>query len=200
LIPETRLRLRQGALAALLALSGCELRQAMFDQPRYEPLEASAFFADGGSARAPVKGTIARGQLRLDRHFYEGKADTGLATALPMPVTRELLERGHERFDIYCSPCHDRLGTGRGMVVRRGFPQAASFHIDRLHEVEAGYLFDVASRGFGRMSGYAAQIPVNDRWAIVAYVRALQLSQHAPAAELSPGEIPRLESEEATAR
>lgn len=181
--PETRLRNGawqwQGVLAALLLLSGCELRQAMYNQPKYKPLAASAFFADGRSARTPVPGTIARGQLRLDRHFYEGKADTGLATALPMPITRELLERGRERFEIFCSPCHDRTGRGNGMVVQRGLKQPPSYHQDRLRQVPVGYFFDVITNGFGVMYSYASRIPPEDRWAIAAYIRTLQFSQDA---------------------
>lgn len=186
MIPETRSRLCQGALAALLALSGCELRQAMFDQPRYEPLEASAFFADGRSARNPVKGTIARGQLRLDRHFYEGRVDTGLATELPMAVTRELLERGHQRFDIYCSPCHDRTGRGNGMIVQRGLKPPPTYHQDRLRQAPVGYFFDVITNGFGVMYSYASRVPPEDRWAIAAYIRTLQYSQNARIDQLPP--------------
>ena len=183
MIPETVTRasrwLKQGALLALLLLPGCELRQAMYNQPKYKALAASTFFADGRSARNPVAGTIARGQLRLDRHFYEGKADTGLATTLPMPLTKALLERGRQRFDIYCSPCHDRTGRGNGMVVQRGLKRPPSYHQDRLREAPVGYFFDVMTNGFGVMYSYASRIPPEDRWAIAAYIRTLQFSQDA---------------------
>ena len=182
--PETRTRtlrrLRWGAFAALLLLPGCELRQAMYNQPKYKPLEASTFFADGRSARMPVAGTIAQGQLRLDRHFFEGKADTGLATTLPMPLTKELLERGHQRFDIYCSPCHDRTGRGNGMIVQRGMKRPPSYHIDRLRTAPVGYFYDVMTNGFGVMYSYASRITPQDRWAIAAYVKTLQYSQQVP--------------------
>lgn len=174
---RARRTLPAAAIVLMAAVGGC--RQDMHDQPRYEPLEASDFFADGRASRPPVEGTVARGQLRDDDHLYYGKVEGAFVRSFPFPISTDVMRRGRERFDIYCSPCHDRLGTGRGMVVRRGLAEAATFHQDRLRKVEEGYLFDVVTNGFGRMSGYAAQIPVRDRWAIVAYVRALQLSQSA---------------------
>lgn len=182
-------RLFQGALVlpmtlAALTVGGTGCRQDMHDQPSYTALEASSFFPDGRSSRPPMAGTVARGHLDEDAHLIRGRIGDKFATTFPFEVTMTVMKRGRERYDIFCSPCHDALGTGRGMVVRRGFSQAASFHIDRLRTVENGYLFDVATNGFGRMSGYAAQIPVNDRWAIVAYIRALQLSQNFPASQL----------------
>lgn len=179
----------------LAAATGC--RQDMHDQHKYEPMESSAFFADGRSLRPPVAGTVARGRLDEDVHLHTGKAGAAFVDTFPFPITREVMERGRERFDIFCSPCHDRLGTGRGMVVRRGLSQPPSFHIDRLRSVRHGYLFDVVTRGFGRMSGYAAQVPARDRWAIVAYVRALQLSQRASPADLPPDQRAVLEEEAA---
>ena len=167
------------ALAFAVAALGVGCRQDMHDQPRYQPLQSSSFFADGRASRAPVEGTVARGQLKEDAHFNTGKLGGAFAKTFPSPVTLDVLKRGRERYDIFCSPCHDRLGTGRGMVVRRGLSQPLSFHIDRLRKVEAGYLFDVITNGFGRMYGYGAQIAPGDRWAIVAYIRALQLSQNA---------------------
>jgi len=158
-------------------LAGC--RQDMHDQPRYEPLEASAFFADGGSSRLQVPGTVARGQLRTDTYFYTGMEAGQPVQALPFGLTRDLLERGHERYDIYCVPCHDRVGTGQGSVVRRGFQRPPSFHSNRLRHAPLGHYFNVMTKGFGVMMDYAAQIKPRDRWAIVAYIRALQLSQHA---------------------
>jgi len=162
----------------LAVVPGCELRQAMYNQEKYEPLEASAFFADGQSVRPPVEGTVARGQLHLDSHLYTGKIDGQLATSLPFPLTRERLERGRERFDIFCSPCHDRTGAGNGMIVQRGFKRPPSFHQQRLREAPLGHFYDVITNGFGAMYSYASRIPVEDRWAIAAYVRTLQLSQN----------------------
>lgn len=174
------------ALAGALLLGGCELRQAMYNQPKYESFEASDIFEDGLSARRPVEGTVARGQLRLDSHLYEGKVNGELATTLPMELTEELLVRGRQRYDIFCSPCHDRTGTGNGMIVKRGFKQPPSYHIDRLREVPIGYFFDVITTGFGAMYSFASSVPVRDRWAIAAYVRALQFSQDAKFDELPP--------------
>ncbi|HEV8238107.1 MAG TPA: cytochrome c [Thermoanaerobaculia bacterium] len=168
-----------------LVLGGC--RQDMHDQPRYEPLEASKFFADGMASRQLPEGTVARGHLGEDVAFSTGKDAAGNVVAeLPMPATRQLLERGHQRFDVYCSPCHGRLGDGQGMAVRRGFKQPPSFHDDRLVNSPVGYYFDVMTHGFGVMPSYAPSIPPEDRWAIAAYVRALQLSQRAHLADLEP--------------
>jgi mono/diheme cytochrome c family protein len=156
----------------------------MADQPRYEPLQKSATFADGRSARPLVSGTVARGQLRADEHFYTGKISGKAAGTFPLKVTAELLDRGQERFNIFCSPCHDRTGSGRGMVVRRGFRPPPSFHIERLRNAPVGELFGHITSGIGAMPDYAAQIPPRDRWAIVAYMRALQLSQRARLSDL----------------
>ncbi len=156
---------------------GC--RQDMAEQPRYDPLEASTFFADGQSARPLPPGTVARGYLREDTELYTGKSGKDFTNTFPFPVTRTVLERGQERYNIFCSPCHDRTGSGNGMIVRRGYTPPPSFHQDRLREAPVGYFFDVITNGFGAMPDYAAQIPPRDRWAIVAYIRALQLSQHA---------------------
>ena len=160
-----------------LALAGC--RQDMHDAPRYEPLEASTFFLDGRSARLPVINTVARGQLRDDALLYEGKINGQLANEFPVPVTAEVMARGQERFNVFCSPCHGRTGQGNGMVVQRGFRAPPSYHEDRLRNAPVGYFFDVMTHGFGAMQDYAAQVPVADRWAIAAYIRALQYSQHA---------------------
>jgi hypothetical protein len=164
-------------LAALTLTAGC--RQDMHDQPKYESLEASEFFLDGRAARQLIPGTVARGQLREDTHLYQGKINGKPADTFPFPVTVRILQRGQERYDIYCTPCHDRVGTGDGVVVRRGFRRPSSYHIDRLRQAPPGYFFDVITNGFGAMLDYSAQIPVRDRWAIVAYIRALQLSQNA---------------------
>lgn len=177
-------------LAFCLAAIGCQ--QQMANQARYDPLEASDFFDDARSARPLVEGTVARGELRLDEHFYTGKVNGKLVDKFPIPVTAEVLERGQERFNIFCSPCHDRLGTGRGMVVQRGYRQPPSFHIERLRAAPAGHFFDVMTKGLGAMPDYAAQIPPRDRWAIVAYVRALELSQSATLEDVPAAERERL--------
>jgi hypothetical protein len=172
------------ALFAILALAGC--RQDMHDQAKVEPLEGSDFFADGRGSRPLVEGTVHRGGLRLDAHYYTGRIGETFADSFPDPVTRESLGRGRERYDIFCAPCHDRVGGGLGMIVRRGFRRPPSFHIERLREAPPGYFVDVITRGFGAMSDYAAQVPPADRWAITAYIRALQLSQNARLADVPP--------------
>jgi mono/diheme cytochrome c family protein len=170
---------------ALVASAAC--RQEMYDQPRYKPLGKSDFFADNRQARPPVEGTVARGSLREDTRLYSGKTGSAaLVTVFPLPVTRARIDRGRQRYDIYCAPCHDRTGGGNGMVVQRGYRPPPSFHIDRLRQVAIGHFYDVITNGFGAMPDYAAQISPEDRWAIVAYVRALQLSQNAPLADVPP--------------
>jgi Cytochrome C oxidase, cbb3-type, subunit III len=177
------------AFLAIVGLSAC--RQDMHDQPRYKPLAKSDFYGDMRSARPLVEGTVARGQLREDTYFYTGLIGNTSTPGdyMPFPVTKDVLERGRERFDIYCAPCHSRLGDGQGIVPSRGFAKMPpSFHIPRLQKAPLGYFFDVMSHGFGIMPDYAAQIQPKDRWAIVAYVRALQLSQNAPAADIPAGQ------------
>src|SRR6202795_2663945 len=161
-------------------------RQDMHNQPKYTPLRASDFFPDGRSARAPVPGTVARGQLREDTVFYTGKVGDQFAATFPMPVTLALLERGQERYNIYCAPCHARTGNGFGLVVQRGYRRPVSFHDPRLRAAPPGYYFDAMTRGFGAMSDYTAQLSPADRWAVAAYVRALQFSQHASLTDLPP--------------
>lgn len=168
---------RAGAASAvaLLAVVAVGCRQDMHDNPRLDPLEASDFFADGMASRQLPAGTVARGQLRDDSHLYEGRDQAGeLVTTLPMPADRELLYRGAQRYEIYCAPCHDSTGGGRGMIVRRGFKQPPSLYEPRLVEMPIGHFYDVMTQGFGLMSSYAKQIPVEDRWAIAAYIRVLQ--------------------------
>ncbi len=164
----------------------------MHDQPKYQPMEHSSFFEDQRAARALLPGTVARGHLDEDEAFSTGKAGDKLVETGPLPVTRELLLRGRERFDIYCSPCHDRVGTGRGMIVQRGFKRPPSFHDSRLLDVPDGYIFQVISNGFASMPSYAVQVPPHDRWAIIAYIRALQYSQHASFSDLPPQERAKL--------
>ncbi len=177
-------------LVGVLAAAGC--RQDMHNQPKYRGLRASEFFADGSSARPLVEGTIARGTLQTDASFFTGKNGTTLVSELPFPVTQEVLDRGEQRFNIYCAPCHDRTGSGNGMVVQRGYRQPPSYHIDRLRTVEIGHFFDVMTNGFGAMPDYRQQISPRDRWNIAAYIRALQLSQHATAADVPGGDPAKL--------
>ena len=167
---------------ALLSAAAC--RQEMYDQAKYKPLGESRFFPDSRKRALFPRERSRAGWLRSDQKLYEGKQGHALVATLPMPLTRELLARGQERFNIYCTPCHDRTGSGRGMVVRRGYQPPPSFHIDRLRDAPVGHFFDVMSNGLGAMPDYASQIEVPDRWAIAAYVKALQLSQHAPVADV----------------
>ena len=165
-------------------LSAAACRQEMYDQAKYKPLGESRFFPDHRAARALPEGTVARGWLRSDQRLFQGRQGHDLVAELPMPLTKELLTRGRERFNIYCSPCHDRTGGGRGMVVRRGYQPPPSFHLERLRDAPVGHFFDVMTNGLGAMPDYSSQIEVADRWAIAAYVKALQLSQHAPVADV----------------
>ncbi len=164
-------------LTVALALAGC--RKGMVDQPRLKPLAESRFFADGSGARVPPAHTVARGQLRDDDAFHTGLIDGHLVAELPVPLSAELLARGRERFNIYCAVCHGRTGEADGMIVQRGFPKPPTLHETRLREAPIGHFFDVMTNGFGVMYPYAARVTPQDRWAIAAYIRALQLSQHA---------------------
>lgn len=179
--------LRRGILlAAGFGIVACQ--QKMADQPRYEPLQKSEFFDDQRASRPLVEGTVARGHLDADEQLYSGKIGGEPVKTFPFPIDRQVLLRGQERFDIFCSPCHDRVGTGQGMIVRRGYRPPPSLHIERLRAAPPGHFFDVISHGFGAMPDYAGQIPPHDRWAIAAYIRALQLSQNA-----AIGDVPELE-------
>lgn len=172
------------AAACILAIAGC--RQDMHDQPKYVPLRGSTFFSDGRSARPLVEGTVARGHLDADRLLNTGKENGRPADEFPEPVTSAVIARGRDRYDVFCSPCHDRTGRGQGMVVKRGYRQPPSLHLDRLRQAPPGHYFDVITNGFGAMPDYRAQIPVADRWAIAAYIRALQLSQNASLSDVPP--------------
>jgi mono/diheme cytochrome c family protein len=188
-----------GVLIATFIFAGC--RQEMADQPRYDPLEESDFFSNGMSARQAPAGTVARGHAQLNNSYFTGKINGKPVATLPEEALKErtlaeLLPRGQQRFNIYCAACHDRIGTGHGMVVRRGFPAPPSFHSDRLLQAPLGHFFDVATQGFGRMPAFAGQISVEDRWAIAAYIRALQLSQNASAAALPAGDRQQLPGKE----
>lgn len=178
---------------SLLSLIGCD--QVMERQAKVKPLQESAFFADGKGSREPVVGTVPQGGLRLDDHLYWGREGNAFSETFPFPIARKELQRGRERYEIFCTPCHDRAGSGRGIVVQRGYRAPASFHLDRLRQAPAGYFFDVMTRGFGAMPDYASQVPVRDRWRIAAYIRALQLSQNASREDLSANELRRLEEE-----
>lgn len=195
-----------GVVAILFCLMICHgCRKDMQDQPKMKPYRSSTFFRDSLSSRRPVEGTIARGLLKTDKELFTGKkaqaagapqatpagpqpagtsGSVGNAaaypddvTTFPFPITLEVMARGKQRYEIFCSACHGLTGYGDGIVVRRGFRRAASYHDDRLRQAPVGHFFDVITNGWGAMPSYASQVPVNDRWAIIAYVRALQLSQ-----------------------
>ena len=178
-------------VAATVALAGC--RQDMHDTPRYEVYEANPSFADGRASRNLPVGTVARGQLRDDDHLFTGKIDGFPAQTYPFAIGAAEMQRGRERFNIYCTPCHGLLGDGKGMVVERGLRQAASYHQERLQRAQPGYFFDVITNGFGAMQGYAEQIPPRDRWMIAAYIRALQLSQNASIDDVPAADRARLD-------
>lgn len=178
-------------LAIFLATAAC--RRGMVDQQHLKPLAHENFFADGRGARVPPAHTVARGELRDDEQFYTGKIENQLAATFPLPITREMLGRGHDRFDIYCAVCHGRTGEGNGMIVQRGFPQPPSLHEQRLRDAPVGHFFDVITNGYGVMYPYASRISPADRWAIVAYIRALQLSEHATSADINPERAKPLE-------
>lgn len=166
-------------LPVLLMAGGCELRQAMYDQPKYTAMQESTFFTNRMSSRLPVEGTVARGQLADDPHLHEGRVDGVLVDSFPFEITQEVMNRGQQRYNVFCTPCHDHTGSGNGIIVERGFKKPTSFHDQRLVDSPEGYYYNVIKNGFGVMMDYSAQIPVEDRWAIIAYIRALQLSQRA---------------------
>jgi mono/diheme cytochrome c family protein len=151
----------------------------MHDQPKYIPLRQATLFPDERSARPVIAGTVARGQLREDTLLYTGKVNGADAAVFPFPIDERTLRRGQERYDIFCAPCHARTGEGDGMVVRRGYRRPPSLHDDRLRSAPSGHFFDVITNGFGAMPDYAVQVKAEDRWAITAYIRVLQLSAHA---------------------
>ena len=165
------------AAVLLAGLTAC--RQDMQDQPRYKPLAASEFFADHRSARPQVEGTVARSQLHIDEARYVGKINGEDIDQFPIPIAKADIERGRDRFNIYCTPCHGRDGDGNGMIVLRGFRQPPSYYSDKLMQAPVGHFFDVMTNGFGSMPSYASRVHPDDRWRIAAYIRALQLSQTA---------------------
>jgi mono/diheme cytochrome c family protein len=194
-------------LAACLLLGAIGCRKDMYDQPRYEAYEPSTFFADGTSDRPIIAGTVARGELRADTLYYEGKVDGKDADVFPFAIDEATLEMGRERFMVFCTPCHGQLGNGRGMVVRRGFSPPPDFHSEYLRKIPVGHIYNVITHGYGAMYSYEARIPVRQRWAIAAYIRALQYSQDAKAEDLTvaqrnkvaeldrPGQPTRVESQ-----
>jgi mono/diheme cytochrome c family protein len=190
---KTIARKRSALLIALAALALGACRQDMHDQPRYEALEANPFFADQRASRPQVAGTVARGQLHEDEHLYLGTLNGEPVDTFPFAVTREVIHRGRQRFEIFCTPCHGRLGNGQGMVTQRGFRHPPTYHSQQLREAPVGHFFDVISNGFGAMYSFNDRIPPEDRWAIVAYIRTLQFSQAARAAELPPAMRQELE-------
>src|SRR5437868_4250405 len=173
---------RAGALVAVLLcmfLVGCSLKQDMAVQPKNRPLTPSDFFSDGRSERPLIENTVARGSIAEDEF-----AVTKDSNSVPLPVNQALLERGEERYKIFCSPCHGLQGDGNGTIAMRGMKRPPTYHQDRLRQAPNGYFYDNITNGFGAMYGYSAQIPPRDRWAIIAYVRALQLSRNAKVADL----------------
>ncbi len=175
----------------LVSMAGCGLN--MRDQARYEPYEASLFFNDGQSARQLPPNTVARGQLRADEHRYTGKSEGEHVDTFPFPITQEDLERGQQQYNVFCAPCHALSGDGNGIVVQRGFPAPPSLHTDRLRDAPVGHYFDVITNGFGRMYPYDYRIKPDDRWRIIAYIRALQLSQNAQIDDIPAEELQELQ-------
>jgi mono/diheme cytochrome c family protein len=183
------------ATLAILTLTGC--RQDMQDEPRYKPLAESDFFSDHRSARPQVDGTVARGYLRIDEARYTGKIDGQDVDEFPIPIAKADIERGQARFNIYCTPCHGRLGDGNGLVVLRGFKQPPSYYEDKLMRAPVGHFFDVMTNGFGAMPSYASRVVPDDRWRIAAYIRALQLSETVKVTDIPPAQRQNLPTEPA---
>lgn len=172
--------------ASLLLLAGC--REDMHNQPKFIPLRENTFYADGRSARPPVEGTIARGQLQDDPLLYTGKLNGKEADEFPFAITEKDMARGRERFNIYCAPCHSELGDGNGIIVQRGFKKPPSYFDPRLIKAPVGHFYNVMTNGWGAMGDYSAQVPVADRWRIAAYIRALQLTQTAKNGDVTAGQ------------
>ena len=177
-----------GAMAAMLVLAGC--RQDMHNQPKFIPQRGTSFFADGRSVRPQVENTVARDQLHEDTYFYTGQVNGKEGDGLPINLNLATLERGQERYNVYCTPCHSRVGNGNGMIVQRGYKPAGNFHTDRLRNAPLGHFFSVMTNGYGAMPDYSAQLTPVDRWAIAAYIRALQLSQNAKDSDVAAGQHP----------
>jgi mono/diheme cytochrome c family protein len=173
------------ATMAVLVLAGC--RQDMHNQPKFVPQRGTTFFADGRSVRPQVENTVGRDQLHADAYFYTGIEGGKEGDGLPIPLTTATMERGQERYNIYCTPCHSRVGNGVGMIVQRGYRPAGNFHTDRLRNAPLGHFFAVMTNGYGAMPDYSAQLTPEDRWAVAAYIRALQLSQDAKPSDVASG-------------
>ena len=188
------MRNRAAVFTLALAAVATACRQDMHNQPKYKPLHESEFFGDHRSSRPKIDGTVARGQLRVDAARYTGKAGENDVTAFPIPITRDDLTRGQQRFNIYCTPCHGRLGDGNGLVVKRGFRQPPSYHIPRLKDAAAGHFFDVMTNGYGAMPSYASRVTPDDRWRIAAYIRALQLAEGSGVADVPAEEKQKLDA------
>ena len=186
---------RLAVVLSLITLAGVSCRQDMHDQPKVEMYEASGMFAYDQGSRQPPRGTVARGRLVEDDLLYTGKVDGNDSPVYPFPVTAAVLERGRDRYNIFCAPCHAPSGTGDGMIVRRGMRTPPSFFEDRLMQSPPGYFFDIISNGFGAMYSYASRIPVEDRWAIVAYVQTLQFSRQGRLEDLTEAQREMLEGE-----
>lgn len=175
------------ALASVSLMTACGIRLDMHDQPKFKPLQQNDFYADKRASRPLVEGTVARGQLGTDELFYTGKINGQEADQFPYPVTQPMLERGRERFNIYCSPCHSRVGDGNGMIVQRGFKKPPDYTEDKLMKAPVGHFVNVMSNGFGSMSEYKSQLSISDRWAVAAYIRALQLARKGNASDVPAG-------------
>lgn len=198
-LPARGRRLQVLAMALFVAATATACRQDMHDAPKYEPLEKSAFFKDHRASRQLVEGTIARGKLKEDTLLFTGRDANGLSETFPFPVTEGVLARGQERFNIYCSPCHSRVGDGNGMIAQRGYKHPPTFHDDRMRGMAAGYYVNVITNGFATMPSYALQVAPADRWAIAAYIKALQLSKHVSASDLTSADQAKVEKGETEA-
>ena len=173
-------------LLSVMVLAGC--RQDMHNQPKFIPQRGTTFYPDGRSVRPQVAATVARGQLHEDSYFYTGMVNGQEGATMPFPVTREVLARGQERYNVFCTPCHSRVGNGAGMIVQRGYAQAGNFHTVRLETAPLGHFYNVITNGYGAMPDYSAQLLPEERWAVVAYIKALQLSQSAQQGDVAAGE------------
>ncbi len=177
------------AMAGMLVLAGC--RQDMHNQPKFYPQRGTTFYADGRSVRPQVENTVSRDQLHEDAYFYTGIQGGKEGDGLPIPLTEATMLRGQERYNVYCTPCHSRVGNGNGMIVQRGYKPAGNFHTDRLRNAPLGHFFSVITNGYGAMPDYSAQLTPEDRWAVTAYIRALQLSQDAKPSDEASGAHPQ---------
>jgi len=178
------------ACAAVLGLAGC--RQDMHNQPKFYPQRGTSFYADGRSVRPQVQGTVMRGQEDVGSYFRTGMINGAEGDGLPVPLTAELVERGQEKYNVYCTACHSRVGNGKGMIVMRGYFPAGNLHTERLRQAPLGHFFNVITNGYGAMPDYQGQVDVEDRWAIAAYIRALQLSQHATVADAGGAHVEQM--------